>query len=46
VRLEQERFTVQDPGAKPLQWMVPVALADLSGQSPHAWNCWPTNRRR
>ncbi len=30
VSLEQERFTVQDPGAKPLQWMVPVALADLS----------------
>ncbi|HWX18604.1 MAG TPA: M1 family metallopeptidase [Candidatus Binatia bacterium] len=30
VRLEQERFTVQDPGAKPLQWMVPVALADLT----------------
>jgi aminopeptidase N len=30
VRLEQERFTVQDPQAKPLQWMVPVALADVS----------------
>jgi aminopeptidase N len=30
VRLEQERFTVQDPQAKPLQWMVPVALADIS----------------
>src|SRR5439155_23027528 len=30
VRLEQERFTVRDPGAKPLQWMVPVALADLT----------------
>jgi aminopeptidase N len=30
VRLEQERFSVQDPGAKPLQWMVPVALADLT----------------
>src|SRR5262245_28686729 len=29
VRLEQERFTVQDPQAKPLQWMVPVALADV-----------------
>jgi aminopeptidase N len=30
VRLEQERFTVQEPQAKPLQWMVPVALADIS----------------
>jgi aminopeptidase N len=30
VQLEQERFTVQDPQAKPLQWMVPVALADVS----------------
>ncbi|PWU15173.1 MAG: aminopeptidase [Verrucomicrobia bacterium] len=30
VRLEQERFTVRDPGAKPLQWMVPVGLADLT----------------
>jgi aminopeptidase N len=29
VHLEQERFTVQDPQAKPLQWMVPVALADV-----------------
>jgi aminopeptidase N len=30
LQLEQERFTVQDPQAKPLQWMVPVALADVS----------------
>ncbi len=29
VHLEQERFTVQDPQAKPLQWLVPVALADV-----------------
>jgi aminopeptidase N len=30
VRMDQERFTVQDPGAKPLQWQVPVALANVS----------------
>ncbi len=30
VHMEQQRFTVEDPDAKPLQWMVPVALADLS----------------
>jgi aminopeptidase N len=30
IRLEQERFTVQDPDAKPLQWMVPIALGDLT----------------
>jgi aminopeptidase N len=29
VTLEQERFTVQDPQATPLQWKVPVALMDV-----------------
>lgn len=30
VTLEQERFTVQDPNAKPLLWQVPVALMDVA----------------
>ena len=30
VTLSQERFTVRDPEAKPLAWMVPVALMDTA----------------
>lgn len=33
VNLEQKRFTVQDPQAKKLTWMVPIALADISNPS-------------
>jgi aminopeptidase N len=30
VHLEQERFSVQDPNAKPLLWKIPVALTDVT----------------
>ena len=30
VRLEQERFTVMDPKAAPLQWKIPVTLMDIA----------------
>ncbi|MDB6124332.1 MAG: pepN, partial [Pedosphaera sp.] len=30
VTLQQERFAVQDPHAKPLQWKIPVALMDVA----------------
>ena len=30
VTLEQERFTIQDPDAKPLLWTIPVALLNTS----------------
>jgi aminopeptidase N len=34
VSLEQERFTVQNPAARPLQWKVPVALMDTAHPNP------------
>jgi aminopeptidase N len=34
VTLEQERFTVQDPGARPLQWKIPVALMETARSQP------------
>src|SRR5581483_4835084 len=30
VTLEQERFSVRDAGARPLQWKIPVALRDTA----------------
>ncbi|MDB6112142.1 MAG: pepN [Pedosphaera sp.] len=30
VSLEQERFTVQNPTARPLQWKIPIALMDTA----------------
>ncbi len=33
VTLKQERFTVQDPNARPLEWKIPVAWTELGGKS-------------
>jgi aminopeptidase N len=34
VTLEQERFAVQDPDAKPLEWKIPIVWADIQRDAP------------